>query len=656
MTRRRRAGIFASNYTMKTMYRTTVTNTRIAASALLMFLATTASAIDYASLHVPVEVRAVWLNANAIPKNPAETRRLLASYKNANINLIFPEVVTRGYAVYESSYLPRDPRFANAPDPLPALIRLAHAYGIEVHPWVWVFRAGYTADRGGILTAHPEWTELSIDGKDLSPGGGLWISPAIPAAREFLAAILAEVVRNYDVDGLHLDYIRYESQSWAPYGYSPQSVGLFRRQYGFHPADAEPFSLEQFFWNKFRERQINTFVQQIARQTRTLKPHVLLSAAVDPNINNARADRLQNWANWLDNKWLDFVVPMAYSSRDDYFRRLLEIVSTSAAGRSLVVSGIAPYRHDGTEQTIRQIALARQILPGGQALFSASAIKRELLSALRSGPYALPAALPFRDTQRRISFLRSYSEHLKRQGKAAEADYIFRSADRLASCLDYQESEMQYVPPTPPPVRVVENAAPLPEVAVKAATKPPVIDGRISEDEWSCSSRVVLANGLQGEDAVVSTEALLCRDKSNIYIAFRCEEPAMSRIRTAASGHDGAVFLDDSVEVFLKPPHSRKDHFHFAVNAVGSTFDEKNTDSQWNTEWTAMSNIGAESYTVELRIPVSAFGEFPSIEGSMWKANLARNRTVTGEMQTFVWSVPYGTLHNPDRFGRLQFE
>ena len=128
--------------------------------ALLLALTTPASAeLDYARLDPVVEARAIWIDAGAIPKTADGIRKLVRSYHRANLNVLFPEVICRGYAVYPSKLIARDPRFAGACDALPVMIKEAHKLGMEVHPWVWVFRAGYTKDRGAILTAHPEWAD-----------------------------------------------------------------------------------------------------------------------------------------------------------------------------------------------------------------------------------------------------------------------------------------------------------------------------------------------------------------------------------------------------------------------------------------------------------------------------------------------------------------
>ena len=196
------------------------------------------------------------------------------------------------------------------------MIEEAHKLGMEVHPWVWVFRAGYTKDRGAILTAHPDWAELGKNGQELSPNGGLWISPSVPAARDFLACLFAELVSKYNVDGLHLDYIRYEIESPTPYGYCAASREAFKRQYSIDPMDIDRLTFSQIEWIKFRERQINTFVQKIAIQTRSIKPWVKLSAAVGSDPDSARLTLMQNWGNWAANKWVTFVTPMAYTNND----------------------------------------------------------------------------------------------------------------------------------------------------------------------------------------------------------------------------------------------------------------------------------------------------------------------------------------------------
>lgn len=356
-----------------------------------------AQAADYSQMNMPVEIRAVWIDAGAIPKTEAGVRQLVRSYAKANINLLFPETIMRGYAMYPSKLLARDPRFAGAPDVLAIMIDEAHRHRMEVHPWVWAFRAGYSKDKGAILSAHPDWAERGINGEELSPNGGYWISPTVLAARDFLANLYAELVSCYNLDGIHLDYIRYEVDNKVPYGYSSNSKALFERQYGVNPEKIERFSIHKYEWNKFRERQVNTFVQRIALQTRCIKPNAMVSAAVGPEPDGARLELMQNWANWVANGWVDFLTPMAYSTDDPYFTKIVSEQERAVHGKGLIAPGIGTFAQKTFEQSIRQIGMARKLGVSGQAFFAASYLHEPQLAALLKESYSKPAVLPFRN-------------------------------------------------------------------------------------------------------------------------------------------------------------------------------------------------------------------------------------------------------------------
>ncbi len=420
--------------------------------ALLVVSSSVAAAdVDYAVIDPVVEMRGIWIDAGAIPRTEDGIRDLVRSYARANFNVLLPEVICRGYAVYPSAHIARDPRFAGAIDPLPIMISEAHRHGMEVHPWVWVFRAGYTKDKGAILTAHPEWAEMDAKGNTLSPNGGYWISPVVPAAREFLAGLYAELVTKYDVDGLHLDYIRYETEEKAPYGFSPTSRELFSRQYGLDPAEVQTGTLDQAFWNKFRERQINTFVQKIALQTRTLRPDVVISAAVAPYPPDARLLYMQNWPNWVANKWVDYVAPMSYSADDGYFGRLIYRQKEAVRNQTIITAGLGVMSHKDTDQTTRQIAESRRRGALGQVAFAASYVKDEHITTLAAGPYCRPAYLPFRDPNSARGMLFSCAADARGKGSGDLANYYESRAAILADYCSYRSRQAPYAPPTAPP-------------------------------------------------------------------------------------------------------------------------------------------------------------------------------------------------------------
>ena len=410
--------------------------------------------VDYAAVDPVVEVRGIWIDAGAIPKTAKAIRQMVRNYATANFNVLLPETICRGYAIYPSAVIDRDPRFAGAIDPLPVMIDEAHRLGMEVHPLVWVFRAGYSKDKGAILRAHPDWAERDGDGNDLSPNGGYWLSPSNREVRDFLASLFAELTTKYEIDGLHLDYIRYEIEAKKPFGYSDSSRQLFERQYGIDPLNVQPGSLDALFWNKFRERQMNTFVQRIALQTRFLRPRAVISAAVGPYPPDARRQLMQNWPNWAANKWVDFVAPMSYSTDDGYFGRLIFRQTEAVRNTTLLAEGIGMYVHKDTAQASVQIGKSREMGALGQIMFSASYCGPKQLDALRCGPYSRRACLPFRDPRAAINKLCARANELRGKGLADLADYYSSAATSLADYAAYRERATPYVIPTPPPIAI----------------------------------------------------------------------------------------------------------------------------------------------------------------------------------------------------------
>lgn len=613
--------------------------------------------VDYASVSVPVEMRGVWIDAGAIPKTEEGVRALVRDYAAANINVLLPETVMRGYAGYPSELLRRDPRFDGAPDVLRIMIDEAHRHGMEVHPWVWVFRAGYTQDRGAILTSHPDWIELDRNGSDLSANGGLWISPCSGEARDFLAALFAELVSRYEIDGLHLDYIRYEVERPVAYGYSRRSRELFASQYGIDPADIDRLSYHQLEWNSFRERQINTFVQRIALQTRAVKPNARLSAAVGSDPTTARLNLMQNWVHWVDNRWVDFVTPMSYTANHDTFARLVSEQRSAAGSRTLICPGIGLHLHkEDTDLTIRQIGLARESVTQGQTLFASSYLPDTHLAALRAGPYAERAALPFRDPWQGSLTLMEQSVLLRNRGDAAGAGYFCDLAVVLAGYAKYAQSDRPYVPPGRPPLNIPETIVPIPEVRIPGISSPIVVDGRLDEAAWLSAARVTLDYTAAGAVAPVETTALLAHDSERIYIAFRAEEPLIDRLKAEVTNRDGPTFYDDSVEVFVDPTAAGLEYYHLSTNTLGTLFDQKVFSPSWNADWSAAARLEDGAWTAEIAVGFAALGGQPPFPGVRWRLNLTRNRTTSGEMEHLTWSVPYGGFHTPDRFGWAVFE
>ncbi len=195
--------------------------------------------------------------------------------------------------------------------------------------------------------------------------------------------------------------------------------------------------------------------------------------------------------------------------------------------------------------------------------------------------------------------------------------------------------------------------APLPTGYAPQTQSPPKIDGSLEDPCWTRAEAMELSRTLDGAGrAAQPAEVRALRDAQNLYLAFRCVEPDLSKLRASRRGHDGAIWEDDSVEVFLGTGGR---YFHFGVSAAGSTYDGKVKDSTWNSGLQAAAARAEGAWTAELAIPLAAMiekGQTPQ----EWGANFTRNRQAAGSWQESAWSPTLsGNSHVPERFGRLVF-
>ncbi len=180
----------------------------------------------------------------------------------------------------------------------------------------------------------------------------------------------------------------------------------------------------------------------------------------------------------------------------------------------------------------------------------------------------------------------------------------------------------------------------------------PKIDGGLEDPCWAKAPAMVLDRTLDGNvKAAVRTEVRAVRDDTCLYVAFRCAEPSAEALRAQRRGHDGEIWSDDSVEMFIG---SGSSYHHFGVNAVGSTYDGWRKDRSWNSGLTAAAARGKDEWTAELAIPLAKLTDAGKAE--RWIANFNRNRHAGGSWQEFAWSPTLsGDSHAPARFGTLVF-
>ena len=354
------------------------------------------------------EVRGLWVVRFSLA-TPASVQAVVDRASRAGFNTLVVQVRGRGDSFYTSALEPRGAALAAQPaafDPLQEIIAAAHARGMGVHAWVNVNLVGDLSNAANdprhVADAHPEalmvpralarglmrmnpndprYAErlLAWSRANASRVEGLYSSPGSAPVRERVAEVTADLVERYDLDGIHLDYIRYPGPD---FDYSAGALADFRnwaaprldadlRRRVDAAAERDPLawadSLPEL-WGVFRREQVTSLLQRIHLGVKTRRPWVVVSAAVLPDTIHARQDRLQDWPAWARAGLLDAVAPMAYTRDDGRFRGQIEGVMAAVPGTE-VWAGIGSYLA-GLEGTLTKISIARELGSRGVLLFS----------------------------------------------------------------------------------------------------------------------------------------------------------------------------------------------------------------------------------------------------------------------------------------------
>ncbi|MEN6357942.1 MAG: family 10 glycosylhydrolase [Armatimonadota bacterium] len=344
------------------------------------------------------EVRGGWVTAwNKGLFTPSEADATIAAAKKAGLNTLFVQVRKVGDAYYESSIEPRGDNIVPGFDPLAYMIEKGHANGIRIHAWVNVCRVWrektLPADISHIVTRYPEWLSREYDGSSHAEDG-MFMDPGVPDAREYTASLIADIAKRYDLDGIHLDYIRYPDSKW---GYSDIALARYKAETGVsdkpEPGDSD--------WVCWRMKQVTELVKLIRSRVHAVKPNVTITAATiawgdcKPTFtDNAACKRTcQDWCGWLAGGLIDAAVPMNYrrESKADMaaqFRLWLKGFAKWGGGKPTYV-GI-DLHNNSTSNILRQIAAVRKAGLQGYVLFSFNdfPVRDSIVAALAKQPGA----------------------------------------------------------------------------------------------------------------------------------------------------------------------------------------------------------------------------------------------------------------------------
>jgi len=386
----------------------------------------------------PPEFRGLWVDRWSY-KSPDDIQAIVQKAARANFNVIFLQVRGKADAYYQSNHEPwaagltvsgtstqtqlgQDPGW----DPLQLAIDEAHTRGLQLHAWINVYPVWTTSPEGQappeeVTPTHlfwklsrtygwADWRQWDEEGPVLLTDRRfqyLYASPAVTLTVNHIMSVCQDIMTHYEVDGLHLDHIRYAGPEFS---HDPISEARFAEAQAFDPG---------LTWEDWQRAQVTELVGQIYEQVALTHQDVTLTAAVWPVYrdywdwidNDGYDGYYQDSQGWMRDELIDGIAPMLYADLrsmagvrpDDYplrFDTLIRDFVAADNGRFVlagIYAGTSPSlaHYDDFSDIARSISLAREAGADGQVIFSYRLIEeRDYWDDFLRGPYAWPSDVP----------------------------------------------------------------------------------------------------------------------------------------------------------------------------------------------------------------------------------------------------------------------
>lgn len=329
---------------------------------LVLFLSVLFVEMLYADPFPKRELRGVWIATVAnidwpsrsglpIAQQQAELIEILDNHQRAGINAVFLQIRPSADAFYAISNEPWSRFLTGAPgkspsphyDPLEFAIEEAHKRGMELHPWFNPYRATFDLIKNNVTVDHITWKKPDWF---FTYGGKKWFDPGIPEVREYIIGVIMNVVRNYDIDGVHFDDYFYP----YPDGNKPIPDGNTFKKYGGEFKNVADW----------RRNNVNVLVEALSDSIRATKHHLRFGISPFGIWDNAKDNPMGSETNgfsgyrqlyadalkWTSEGWIDYVIPQLYFPfyyKPAPYEKLVDWWSKHSNGRHLYI-GHASYR------------------------------------------------------------------------------------------------------------------------------------------------------------------------------------------------------------------------------------------------------------------------------------------------------------------------
>lgn len=345
------------------------------------------------------QARGLWVEcegSNETLSSPGKLQQLIQIAKDSGVNTIFLQVYRHDRSWYDSGIAdttPFDVIWGKYKiDPLAYTISYAHKNGIKVHAWINMFRIGKELDTPilkklgkDVITRDGAGKSIINYSENKLPDNCLWVDPGDPAVKEYLLKIIGELLQKYpQLDGIHLDYIRYPYSDPNPgsrfsdrkdFGYNKSSVDRFKLKYGYSPLGMDLTDRDKTQeWDDWRRQQVTDFVGAAYTLVKKVNPQLRVSCAVQAQADRAYLTAYQDWRNWLKSGVVDFVVLMNYSIDRTIVKYAAENAMTKQYSRPAYMGLGAYLLLKSPVKLYLQIADCQELKAEGIVLFSYDAI------------------------------------------------------------------------------------------------------------------------------------------------------------------------------------------------------------------------------------------------------------------------------------------
>ncbi|MBN2253220.1 MAG: family 10 glycosylhydrolase, partial [Kosmotogaceae bacterium] len=298
------------------------------------------------------------------------------------------QVVNRADSYYSSNVLPSAEELDQDFDPLQMTIEEARGKEFRISAWmnvnlVWSFGKQRPFSERHILNRRSEWITVDESGtsmlkypsSNLEEVFGPYIDPGIPDVREFTANIASEI-SDYDVEEVHLDFIRYPFKS---FGYNPIALIEYRKW-----LNKEKLIESKESFNRFRIYSVTKQVSMISEAVRAKEKKVSCAVYADYS-ERAVSERLQPWFEWLNNGLIDSAVLMAYGKEPDEVISRVEKIRNLRGSLKNIRIGLGAFNYASRwAEFVELIKRVQKLKPDEITLFALSSVDDELRERLRT--------------------------------------------------------------------------------------------------------------------------------------------------------------------------------------------------------------------------------------------------------------------------------